>query len=132
MYRLRYHLAKGENYQKWQLKNMETKAVDYFDSNNFYVVLNNAKLKNQKSTAKKIYEGMNKTVCAWIEFDSYILCKNKYPINISKMKKLYYNPKDLPFWTDFANTSNIHTSKNWDNCKFKQVIINQTCIYKYE
>ncbi len=130
MYRLRYHLAKGENYKKWQLKNMETKTVDYFNPDEFYVVLKNAKLKNQKSTAQKIYKGINKTVCAWIEFNEYILYPNKYPIN-NRMKKLYYNPKHLPFWTDFVNTKNINTSKNWDNWKFEKVIINQTNIYKY-
>ena len=31
MYKVRVHLAKGVNYQKWQVTDLETKEVYYFD-----------------------------------------------------------------------------------------------------
>jgi hypothetical protein len=131
MYKLRYHLAKGKNFQKWQLKNTETKQVEYFNTDEFYIIIDNAKLKNQKSTALKIYNGMNKTVCGWIEFNNYILYKNKLNINTRKLSRLYYNPRHLPFWTNYINTGNIKTSNNFDNSVFENIVINNKSIWAF-
>ena len=75
-YKLRYHLARGRNYKKWQLKHMSPVgkfALDTFYRNpdDFVALLHNCRLRNHGSVAKKIHDGMNKTVCAWIEFNDF-------------------------------------------------------------
>lgn len=64
---VRFHLGAGKNFMKWQVK--EDGRVSYFDPETTNLVLINAKLRNQIETAKKINQGANKTVCAWVECD---------------------------------------------------------------
>ena len=67
-YKLRYHLARGKNYKKWQLKHMSpvgkfALGTFYRDPDTFCALLHNCRLRNHGTVAKKIHDGMNKTVC---------------------------------------------------------------------
>ena len=66
IYQVRFHLAKGENFMKWQVKDLSNGEVNYYDPSEYQLVMYDSVLKNQKTTAKKINCGANKTVCAWI------------------------------------------------------------------
>lgn len=103
--KLRFHLAKGANFMKWQLTTTAGNKV-YRDPQTFQC-FQVGKLKNQKGTATKIHQGANKTVCAWIEYSSDPLSFKTGMTKevISNFKKVYYNPRKLPYWHDEAGNN---------------------------
>lgn len=111
--KVRFHFAAGENFMKWQVK--EGDHVSYYDPETTNLVLINAKLRNQVGTAKKINEGANKTVCAWVECDRVELAKK--PVH---REVILYNPRIAPHWRDINNN-------NIDGLEFdKLVSVNRT------
>lgn len=98
MYKIRFNLGKGDNFRKWQIKNVETKEVEHLDPEVFSLKLHNVTLCNRKQTAKRINEGANKSVCAWMLCKFYEIGQQYEPINDNL--KLSYNPKLNPYWTD--------------------------------
>lgn len=105
-WKVRFHLGKGENFMKWRIENVETKQVTFYSPDKVMISMIDCKLHNHKGTAKKINEGQNKTVCAWI------MCKNVNVIlaQSSSFKKYIheegmtnvaqYNPRVTPYWRD--------------------------------
>ena len=74
------------------------------------------KLFNQKGSAKKIYEGANKTVCAWVECDNVDIIDRV--IVHSSARKVCYNPRVTPNWeldgenVDKSEFDELFTVKN--------------------
>ena len=60
-YRVRFHLAKGEHFMHWQVKNLDTKEVNYYDPAD-QPNLSNCTLKI-RGRQLKIHAGENKRVC---------------------------------------------------------------------
>lgn len=106
-YRVRFHLAKGKHYKHWQVTNKNTKHVSYYDPQEYSMELLNCKLGNHPSTAKKIFDGSHKTVCAWVDCEDYQMF---YPAMAEKVidyftttgdfQKYAYNPRKHPHWVD--------------------------------
>jgi hypothetical protein len=96
-FKIRFHLGQGENFMKWRVEDISTKHVLFFEPNDFQAVASNCKLYNQKSASKKIHDGANKTVCAWIMAESvFYEVDNKELSNGS----ISYNPRKTPNWID--------------------------------
>lgn len=120
--KLRFHLGKGENYQMWQITTKS--GVRYVDPQQWSFVMENAKLVNRKSTAVKIHEGENKSVCAWISATNYAI----FPADlingadVSTSNKASFNPKVKPYWTD-QNEVNI------DGAEVKHVVTMNRDVY---
>jgi len=56
------------------------------------------KLVNQKGTAKKIFDGANKTVCAWVEANN-VTTYHKMPNDfVEGGVQVSYNPRVTPNW----------------------------------
>jgi hypothetical protein len=55
-------------------------------------------LKNQKTTALKIFEGANKTVCSWILCDEVEIINNPGLIKANDSERVSYNPRVVPNW----------------------------------
>lgn len=124
-YTVRFHLAKGVNFMKWQVKHIATGQVSYYCPSKVELRLFNCKLRNQSGTAKKINEGANKTVCAWIDCDS-ILIKSCSDDPYFKFTEEYkYDPKRFPYWVDSNKV-------NRDNTEHKELYTLGRCIYKFE
>jgi hypothetical protein len=94
-YKVRFHLAKGQNYKKWQVKYGD--IITYYDPDKYIIMMYNCKLKNHKTVARQIFAGMNKTVCAWIECDD--ICITQKLSLVGNPSEVKYNPKENPFWT---------------------------------
>lgn len=105
MFKVRFHLAKGINYKKWQITH--GKKVEYVDPEKTSLKLINCKLKNKKNIAEKIFQGQNKTVCAWIECEKIEISSKE-----NNSYQIFYNPKIAPFWRD-------HQNNNLDNQQFE-------------
>jgi len=102
-YQVRFHLAKGENFMKFQVKDLSNGDTSYYDPEQYQVVMYDCILKNQKTTAKKINCGANKTVCAWIRAGLVVIrnlgSQSEYPYSPSY--EITYNPRDKPYWCDY-------------------------------
>lgn len=98
-FQVRFNLGKGKNYQKWKVS-YPSGEVKYLDPSNVVLSMENCKLVNHKGTAQKIYDGSNKTVCAWIEADNVVIFYNiaSIGLDISKGDKVSYNPRVTPNW----------------------------------
>ena len=105
MYKIRFHLARGENFMKWQVKYLGTEyggddEVKYVDPAKHQIAMFNAKLKVQTGTSKKIHEGACKTVCAWVQCDEVqIMPKDKIKPNVNDFY-VRFNPRRNPEWVD--------------------------------
>ena len=93
--KVRFNLGRGKNYLKWKVTHPDNSVI-YYSPDEVQLVMTECTFKNHKSTAQKIYDGGNKTVCAWV------LCKE---IEIKttgfikdETKKVQYNPRVQPNW----------------------------------
>ena len=99
-FKLRFNLGQGENFMKWKLTSPDGE-VQFFEPSEVVITLNNAKLINHKSTAKKIFDGANKEVCAWIEADRVDVHEQKSGDMLmmpTSKPKVSYNPRIVPNW----------------------------------
>lgn len=101
-YEVRFHLGKGKNYAKWQVKSAA--GVQYYDPSEVSLTLLDCQLRNQPAAARKIYEGANKNVCAWIDCNEVFVSG---VVDAAVLQKLggipvRYNPKVAPYWRNFA------------------------------
>jgi hypothetical protein len=93
--KVRFNLGRGDNYLKWQVIHPDGDII-YYNPYDVQLVMTQCTFKNNKKTAQKIFNGQNKSVCAWI------LCKEikVYTGNIIKdeANKVSYNPRVRPNW----------------------------------
>lgn len=93
--KIRFNLGRGENYLKWQVTYPDGDII-YYKPAEVQLVMTECVFKNHKKTAQKIYDGQNKSVCAWI------LCKEIEIKTIDFIKdetnKVTYNPRVQPNW----------------------------------
>lgn len=93
--KVRFNLGRGENYLKWQVTYPDGDVI-YHKPNEVQLVMTECVFKNHKKTAQKIYDGQNKTVCAWI------LCKDIKVYTgepfTDETNKVTYNPRVQPNW----------------------------------
>ena len=59
-YRVRFHLAKGENFMKWQVFDKLHGTKEYYDPDTRSIIMRDCLLGNHATTAKKIFDGDNK------------------------------------------------------------------------
>ena len=107
-YKIRFHLAKGENFMKWQIR--KGNMVSFYDPEEVSIYIKKGKLFNRKTTARKIHEGANKEVCAWIESDRVFVIDKKE--DVEHLDKVSYNPKVTPNWVmegEDVDGQTIHT-----------------------
>lgn len=119
-YRVRFHLAKGENFMKWQVFDKLHGTKDYYDPDTRSIIMRDCLLGNHATTAKKIFDGDNKTVCAWVACNE-VRVVDSVP-TIGKLTHYKYNPRKNPHWhTDTLN--------NADNLKFNMMVTNKRKVY---
>ena len=123
-FRLRYHLAQGPNFMKWQLRNKSEGILDYFDPNEFVYTCVGAKLNNSVRTAQKIFDGDNKTVCSWISYSDFggvnQTLENFKDLE-GRVTRISYNPRVAPNWM-----SHDLPDENLDGFEGDVMIINKS------
>lgn len=138
MYKVRFHLAKGANYMKWQITgdaspNKPSGKPFYCDPSTVCIQMINAKLVNHVATATKIKCGANKTVCAWIEAENIVVYRDDTAggrANIDHINtkitnnnpELFYNPRKVPYWCG-------HNGENLDNQKELTIFTNKKRLF---
>ena len=95
--RVRFNLGKGANYMKWKVENPNG-TVEYHSATDTQLILFNCQLRNHKQTAQKIFNGANKTVCAWVLCNDIDIIKKDFtPYDINS-RRIRYNPRVQPNW----------------------------------
>ena len=102
--KVRFNLGRGANYMKWKVQ-YPNGVVEYHNPSEVQLILKDCQLRNHKGVAKKIFDGANKTVCAWV------LCKDIEIINLATTNylkpflkfdlmfdRIKYNPRVKPNW----------------------------------
>lgn len=122
-YKVRFHLAKGDNYMKWQVFDLKSGVKTYHDPDTTTIIMHDCKLGNHPKTAQKIHEGANKTVCAWVASEDVLVSDHDGATSPSKRLTHYkYNPRKNPHWfTD--------TMSNADGLTFKTMMTHGRKIY---
>ena len=100
--KVRFNLSRGKNYMKWKIAYPDGN-IEYLDPNKVDLLMKKCKLRNSQRTAQKIFDGENKTVCAWILCDDVVISENqKEPLE--ENGRLRYNPRVKPNW-DFRDVN---------------------------
>ena len=115
--RVRFNLAKGDNYLKWQVK--QNGEVSYYDPATTSLRLIGCELKNHRNTAEKIFGGEDKSVCAWVNCERIEIIPQE--ASASEWVRVSFNPKVQPFWTI--------DGKNVDGFKIEELISNNRALY---
>lgn len=121
-YRVRFHLARGDNYMKWQVFDKQENTKDYFDPESKSIIMIDCILGNNPATAQRILDGENKTVCAWVACDDVMVVDSLPLSSTSGMTHYKFNPKKNPHW--FTETHN-----NRDNMTFTKMITESKKVY---
>ena len=97
--KVRFNLSAGKNYMKWKVEYPDRKP-EYYDPKEVQLLLGGCTLKNHRKTAQKIYEGANKTVCAWVRCEKLFTRTQDFLRldSYADITQLKYNPKRLPHW----------------------------------
>lgn len=114
---LRFNLGAGKNFQKWKLV-YPSGIVKYFVPNEVSLVLSGCKLRNSPATSKKIFDGADKTVCAWIEADTAVVLKK---VAVVVGVPILFNPRICPNWQVAGESS--------DNARFKTIMTTGSKLY---
>jgi hypothetical protein len=116
-FKVRFHLASGENYKKWQVK--VGSDITYYDPESTSIVMKVCRLRNSKKIAMQINKGANKTVCAWIECE-YLEIQKTSENNSSS--SITYNPRIQPNW--------VENGKDVDNETYQILYTNGRGVYR--
>jgi hypothetical protein len=124
-YKVRFNLGRGANYLKWKVTSPNGK-VNYYEPNNVCLHMENCKLVNQKGSAQKIFDGANKTVCAWIECEVLTIF---HPLNnIAQGIKISYNPRVQPNWVcdgEIVDKGRYDVLYSFENGVYQTLISNE-------
>lgn len=96
--KVRFNLSRGKNFMKWKVE-YPNKTVEYHDPEQVQLILTNAQLRNYKKVAEKIYNGANKSVCAWVLCDSVEIKTTDFKELNDLFDRIKYNPRIKPNWT---------------------------------
>lgn len=123
MYKVRFHLAKGANYLKWQVR--QGRTVVYVDPSKDSLEMVKCKLVNKVNKAKKVHAAGVKDVAGWVECER-ITINNENPAD--NLEKLFYNPiKDIR-WRRESDCGEFA----WDDYEFDTLITNGKQVYVLE
>jgi hypothetical protein len=95
--KVRFNLGRGKNYMKWKVE-YPNKVVEYLNPTEVQLVMKNCQLRNHKGVANKIFNGANKTVCAWVLCEQIEIVTKDFKHYDILSRKLKYNPRVKPNW----------------------------------
>lgn len=122
-FKVRFHLAKGVNFMKWQVSSPDGN-IEYFTPTETQLTLKGCVLKNHKKVAQTIFNGANKTVCAWILCDEIhinTIAPFKQADNKDQSNRVRYNPRVIPNW--------VYEGKVVDGHRFNELVSVDTGLY---
>jgi hypothetical protein len=94
--KVRFNLSRGKNFMKWKCV-FPDGTIEYLSPDEVTLIMSRCKLSNNAKQAEKIFQGENKTVCAWILCEEMIITgvPQETPVESSRLR---YNPRVKPCW----------------------------------
>lgn len=108
--KVRFNLGAGKNFMKWKVEYPDGE-VKYLHPTDVQLIMHDCTLKNYKKTAQKIFDGAEKTVCAWVLCKSIQIKTNNFKSD--NEYRIKYNPRVQPNW--------LFGSRIVDNEKFEEI-----------
>ena len=99
-FQLRFNLSKGKNFRKWKLTAPDG-TVQYLEPNLFSFEITNGWFHNNKKTAQEIFDGADKSVCAWVRAENItVLPVEERLARVDHgMEWVSYNPRKCVHWS---------------------------------
>ena len=123
MYRVRFHLAKGANFMKWQIR--QGKKVVYIDPAQHKLEMLGCKLVNKINKAKQVHKRGVKDVAGWVECDDVVINDE---IGVDNLERLFYNPIRDPQWRRESDSGEFA----WDNSEYSALVTQGKQVYVLE
>jgi hypothetical protein len=99
--KVRFNLGAGKNFMHWNIDGV------FYNPATTSMVLHNCKLRNRQATARKIFAGAHKEVCAWVQCE-----RIEFGHNARAGAAVSYNPRIAPNWiVNGENADNKHFDK---------------------
>lgn len=95
--KVRFNLGRGANFMKWKVQ-YPNGVVEYYTPSEVQLLMKGCQLRNHKGVAKKIFEGGEKVVCAWVLCDDITIIDHTFTQFDTICDKLKYNPRVQPNW----------------------------------
>jgi len=128
MYRVRFHLARGEHYMHWQVRGNDG-SVRYYDPNKYSLELCGCRLVNKINEAQRVHNAGVKNVCGWIECDNFYISDASEELHpIDNLERVRYNPIVDPHWRRDGDDNTFH----WDDSRFDTLITEGNKVYILE
>ena len=110
--KVRFNLGRGKNFMKWKVQ-YPNGIVEYYSPIDAQLILKGCQLRNHKGVAKKIFEGGEKVVCAWVLCDEIEISTRKFLQLDTYCHRIKYNPRVQPNW--------LLNGEVVDNQKYEQI-----------
>lgn len=94
MYKVRFHLGKGRNFLRWQVRGPE--GVSYYDPEISNLRLVGCVLKNRRSVAARVNKTQKRDVCGHVACESVEVLQR---VETDRGAMVHFDPKVAPYWT---------------------------------
>ena len=124
---VRFHLQKGRNYMKWQVKVMQGSKkirVRYYDPSELQLEMRGCRLVNKIGKAKKVHAAGKKDVSGWIKCSEVLFSE----VPVGGLEKVYYNPIRDVHWRREGDAGEFA----WDGTKYATMVTQGRQVYILE
>lgn len=94
MYKVRFHLGRGENFLRWQVRGPD--GVRYYDPESCSLSLRGCVLKNRRSVAEKVKSSQRRDVCGHVACEAVEVLTD---VVDKRGRMVHFDPKVAPHWT---------------------------------
>jgi hypothetical protein len=119
--KVRFNLGAGKNFKKWKIERPNGGGISYHSPEDVQLIMSGCLLKNQETTALKIFDGANKTVCSWILCESIEIVANGVSPQLPNSEMVSYNPRVSPNW--------IYRGSIADGMRFNKLVSSGNKVY---
>lgn len=124
---VRFHLAAGRNFRKWQVKVMRGRtkvSVRYYDPSEVQLELRGCRLANDLKKAAKVHKAQKKDVSGWVHCEEVEVTS----LPTEGLERLFYNPIRDVHWRREGDEGEFH----WDDSTYSTLVTGGRQVYILE
>ena len=124
---VRFHLLKGQNFRKWQVKVMRGRtkvSVQYYDPNEVQLELKGCHLANNLKKSAKVHKAQKKDVSGWVHCEEVEVTR----LPTEGLERLFYNPIKNLHWRRESDSGEFA----WDGTEYHALVTQGRQVYILE
>lgn len=124
---VRFHLLKGQNFRKWQVKVMQGRkkiSAHYFDPSEVQLEMHGCRLANDLKKAMKVNREQSKDVSGAVHCDEVILTQ----VPTEGLERIFYNPIRDIHWRRESDEGEFA----WDGTEYQTLVTQGRQVYILE